>query len=43
MTDRIAWVGCQEVGCDAGLAVDARHLSNFEGRWCCPDHERNRP
>jgi hypothetical protein len=41
-THEIAWVPCQEPGCDAGLVIDARHARNFDGRdWYCTDHETN--
>ena len=34
-----AWVPCDHMGCQAGLALDARHLRNFAGRaWYCPEH-----
>ena len=37
----IAWVQCTEVGCVAGLAVDIRHVRNFEDRWTCDEHEES--
>lgn len=37
---QLAWVECDEIGCDAGLVIDARHARNFDGRdWYCRDHE----
>ena len=38
---QIAWVQCTEVGCVAGLAVDARHVANLTaaGGWLCRDHD----
>ena len=36
---QIAWIQCLEVGCVAGLAVDIRHVRNFEDRWACAEHE----
>lgn len=40
MNESVAWVECDHPGCDSGLAIDARHTRNFEGRsWTCRDHE----
>lgn len=40
--ESLAWVDCQATGCDAGRAIDSRHLDNLNasGGWHCPDHER---
>ena len=36
---QIAWVECMEVGCPSGIAIDVRHVRNFEDRWTCNAHE----
>lgn len=41
--EQLAWVQCTEIGCTAGLAVDIRHVRNFEDRWHCPEHESEVP
>lgn len=40
MRAEAAWIPCDAIGCENGLAVDARHVRNFEGRdWTCAEHE----
>ncbi len=36
-----AWLDCQATGCDAGVAVDGRHVANLTARggWYCREHE----
>lgn len=36
-----AWLDCQAPDCDAGLAVDLRHVDNLTaaGGWYCRKHE----
>jgi hypothetical protein len=39
--EQLAWLECTAPGCDAGQAIDSRHLDNVtaSGGWTCPDHE----
>lgn len=35
-----AWISCAHLGCENGLAVDVRHVRNFECRdWYCAEHD----
>lgn len=40
--EALAWVDCQTACCEAGRAIDSRHLDNLtaSGGWHCPDHEQ---
>jgi hypothetical protein len=39
--EQLAWMTCTAPGCDAGRAVDSRHVDNIisTGGWECTDHE----
>lgn len=43
--EQLAWLDCQAIGCDAGVAVDPRHVANLtaSGGWSCREHESEVP
>lgn len=43
--DAICWLDCAATGCDAGMAVDVRHIDNLtaSGGWYCREHESEVP
>ena len=40
---KLAWLDCAALGCEAGTAVDLRHVDNLTaaGGWLCREHERD--